>query len=980
VISLVSWESVSFVKRKFLDKGVIIMKAKMLLVLPLLIIVLSIPVFAQDKVDEKATQLIKDYTTDPKFLTPMVDYLPASDTVPSQLQVLGYIAGTPGKLTYYDDIVRYFRALDEKSDRIAVFEMGETDRGVMQIMALVSDAETIANLSRYQEFTKELADPRTCDEARMKQIVGEAKPFYFVSGGLHSPEMGAPEMLMELAYRLAVSETEQVKRIRANVITVIIPVFEVDGWNRQVGWYYRHTKKIENWDDMVRGSSPYWGDYVHHDNNRDGIMVSQRLTKNFFNAFFNFHPQVCLDLHESVPLLYVSTGTGPYYTSLDPLIINEWQWFAFNEVTQLTRYGVPGVWTHGFYTGWYPGYMLWLPNNHNAIGRFYETFGNAGANTFERNVSFGRRGAMTTEWYRPVPPPKKVTWSYRNNINLQQSGVLASLDFTARNRDTILENFWIKGRNAVEAGKNSAPYAWIIPLEQKDPLAARRLLGVLPAQRIELHKLEEDFKLGEKTYPAGSVVVRLDQPYRTIAKTLLEEQVWPKDSQNNPYDATAWTLGLMLGVETCRIDDKSILDAPMAPLDGQALEIAARIDGKRQSEYLLLPPQGTAMMAAYLRLREKGVTVRVADAEFKHGEIILPAGTWVLPGFKVNDETGKGRQVLEVCWELGLRAYAYSNVNLPALRELDLPRLAMYHSWINTQESGWTRFALEKEGIPFTLINDEKVRQGDLLSDFDVIIIPHQGGWGGGARLLRGIDDRFGPVAYTQTEEFKYHGYPDSSEDISGGLGLEGLAAIEKFVHDGGTLITLGTGSSLVTDFGLVRGIFSQNVPNLACPGTILAGTVKQPNNPIAYGYDEHPSIYRSSMPLVSVEKRMQKYVVLQFGTKSPEDEEEEDYTLAYGVLQEEKKPATEEKPQGEKVKLLRGGLLRGGEVLDGTAAVIDAPLGKGRVVLFAFNPMYRWMNQVDFSFVYNAILDWKAPAALREAPEKSGEEKAEAQ
>ena len=474
------------------------MKKFSAMLLAVVLLLGAVPLGAQDKRDEDATKMIHDYTTEAKFLTPLVDYLPASDTVPSTLKVLGHISGTPGTMTYYDDIVRYFRALDDASDCVKVFDIGKSDRGGMMIVAAIADAETIANLERYSGFTAALADPRSCDEARMREIVGEAKPFYMLTGGLHSAETGSPEMLMEMAYRLAVSETEMIKRIRSKVITLILPVLEIDGWNRQVDWYYRYTKAYDDWEDMPPTSPPYWGDYVHHDNNRDGLMVSQTLTKQFFKAFFDFHPQVAHDLHESVPLLYISTGTGPYYTAQDPVTINEWQWFAFNEVTQMTRYGVPGVWTYGFYTGWYPGYLLWLPNNHNAIGRFYETFGNAGANTYEREIGKGGRfGASKVEWYRPLPAPEKVKWSYRNNINLMQSGCLIALDFTARHADTVLENFWIKSNNAVEAGRTQAPYAWIIPPQQKDPLAANRLLDVLRVQRVELHRLTADLTVGE---------------------------------------------------------------------------------------------------------------------------------------------------------------------------------------------------------------------------------------------------------------------------------------------------------------------------------------------------------------------------------------------------------------------------------------------------------------------------------------------------
>jgi hypothetical protein len=226
--------------------------------------------------------------------------------------------------------------------------------------------------------------------------------------------MGSPEMLMELAYRLAVADEPNIKAVRERVITVINPVSEPDGRDRQVDWYHRYTKQRVEWDDGFPRSSPYWGKYTYHDNNRDGLQLSQELTKTANREYFRWYPTVMLDLHESVPLLYVSTGTGPYNETLDPITITEWQLMAQHDVSAATSAGLPGVWTWGFYDGWYPGYLMWMANNHNGIGRFYETFGNAGANTFVRDLSSARfAGDSVTSrlWYRPWPPTRRVRWS-----------------------------------------------------------------------------------------------------------------------------------------------------------------------------------------------------------------------------------------------------------------------------------------------------------------------------------------------------------------------------------------------------------------------------------------------------------------------------------------------------------------------------------------------------------------------------------------
>ncbi|GAG06635.1 unnamed protein product, partial [marine sediment metagenome] len=264
----------------------------------------------------------------------------------------------------------------------------------------------------------------------------------------HSPELGPPEMVMELAYRLIVETRRPFPNIRNQVITLITPVMDVDGRARQVDWYRSNIKGHTDYYDMPPASSPFWGHYTYHDNNRDGIAISQPLTRNYVNGFFEWLPTVSLDLHESVPLLYVAGGTGPYNPNINSVTTTEWHALANYEVSRLTGLGLKGVWTWGFYTGWYPGYLLWVSNNHNTMGRFYETFGNGSAETMERDLKgskFAGKDVLSRQWYRASPPPRKFTWSMRNNTNYMQTGVLASLEMVAHNGPVFLENFYKKG-------------------------------------------------------------------------------------------------------------------------------------------------------------------------------------------------------------------------------------------------------------------------------------------------------------------------------------------------------------------------------------------------------------------------------------------------------------------------------------------------------------------------------------------------------
>ncbi|MGZ5475279.1 MAG: M14 family zinc carboxypeptidase, partial [Thermoanaerobaculia bacterium] len=347
--------------------------------------------FAQTS-DDEYTKQIRLFTTGPQFTTELVDHLPASPTVPTPLKVLGYIAGAEGHLTYAEDVYRYMRALEAASPRVKVFSIGRSEEGREMIVVAVSNEETIAALDRYRDITRGLSDPRKLSDAGARQLIATGKPMYYATGAMHSPETGSPEMLMELAYRLAVEDTPFIRNIRDNVIVLITPVLEVDGRDRMVDlWRYRQKNPTLPTTPLV-----YWGHYVAHDNNRDNIGLALNLSRNVMKAYYDFHPQVIHDLHESVPFLYVSTGTGPYNPSLDPLMIDEWHRMAYHEVNQLTQRGLPGVWTHGFYDGWAPNYMFWIGMGHNTIGRFYETFGNRWPTTENRVV----RAASAREWFR----------------------------------------------------------------------------------------------------------------------------------------------------------------------------------------------------------------------------------------------------------------------------------------------------------------------------------------------------------------------------------------------------------------------------------------------------------------------------------------------------------------------------------------------------------------------------------------------------
>ena len=909
-----------------------------------------------DEVDEEGTREIHKHTTEARYISPMVSYIPEDDKVPSPRDVLGYIAGTEGILTRPEDTIRYFQALADASPNVSLLQTGTTEEGRPMHIAIVTDAANMVRLDEFKGYTAALADPRKTSEQEARAISENAKPIMHITAGLHSPETGPPEMVMELAYRLAVSKHPDIEKIRQNVILIITPVTDVDGRAKVVDWYYRYLQDYESRDYMPSMSPPYWGKYAYHDNNRDGIQMALKLTQVYMDLFLEWHPTYALDLHESVPLLYVSGGTGPYNPNVDPITIREWQWFAHYELAELQRHNMPGVWTWGYYTGWNPSYLLWIANNHNSMGRFYETFGNSSARTMERDLSgrsFAGRKISERTWYRADPPDEKVMWSMRNNTNYMQSGVLASLKLLSNNGPTLLENFYLKGRNAIREGESEPPYAWVIPAEQRDPSRLAYLINQLQRHAIEVDRATADFEVEEGEFKAGDFVVRLDQPYGRHARNLLEIQDFPKDAEQRPYDDVAWTLGLIYRVDTQRIEDERILE--MEDLEGVdgPVSFPGSVGGDDPEAYALKNTGSNSLITARYELRR--YRVHAAEEPFEIDGENFPVGSWI-----VQHRRGLKGVLAKVAEELMLEFHPLEEIPEVPMHELDLPRIALYHNWINTQADGWVRMALEKAGVPFDYIADYTLEKGGLRSRYDVILMAHQGGVSGKA-LVHGRDPKFGVQAYQKTNDFPSHGYVDGARDITGGMGFQGLVRLEEFLDKGGTLLLMGSAGRLATDMGLVRNVTTSRMA-VSTPGSVIQAKVLRRDHPIAYGFEDLNHVFRINGPLYDVPKRFDHWIVLKYGSGPLREDEDEDDTEENGESGEiEGEGDGEEKgPKKGKGKFLLSGYVDKPTELAKKGAIIDIPrIAGGRVILYSFNPMHRYLNHGDFNYVFNALLNW---------------------
>jgi hypothetical protein len=626
-------------------------------------------------------EAIARFTTDPRFVSPWVAYVPASPTVPSPTRYLGHVAGAAGELTPSGPIQAYFRELARASPRVRVETLGHSDEGREILMAAIADEAGIRSLERLKGATAALADPRRTPPEKAEAVIASARPIYYLNASLHADETGSAEMVLELAYRLVVSEQPMIRRIRERMVVLVNPVSEPDGRDKVVDWFYRYLKGRTDYDTLPRQSPPFWGPYVMVDANRDAHQLAFGGTRAVARMFHDWHPAVIHDLHEGIPLLLTWNGTGPYNPNLDPIVQAEFLEMSLHEVTALTALGMPGVSTWNFGEAFGHHYLDSIAMNHNAIGRGYETFGNATAETVVRTID---QSDLTREWYRPWPAPQRTfRWSMRDHVNYAQTAALAALDHVAGRAPEFLRNFYRKAYRSWRAGVEGTPRAFVIPQDQGDRRRVADMVNRLLDQKIEVGRAASAFAVSEGGFAAGDYVVRLDQPYRNYAVDLLLPQRFPAESPHVPYDDVSWSLPVHYGVSAVAVADGRIAEVSLAPLTGP-VEPAGSVAGE-DSAYLLADQGQEAFLAARARL--SGFRVQIAREPFEAAGRTYPRGSWVLPG-----RSGLEAALRSAAAELGLDFHGVVAVPDVPRHDAPLPRVGVFVPWADTDSIGWLRY------------------------------------------------------------------------------------------------------------------------------------------------------------------------------------------------------------------------------------------------------------------------------------------------
>ncbi len=1006
-------------------------------------------------VDAEYTKKILEYTTQPFFVSPLVDYLPASKTVPTPKAVLGDIAGAPGILPYTKQVHDYMRMLEKASPRVKVYSIGHSEEGREMIAVAVSSEANLAHLEENRVRLAKLADPRTIklDDAEADRLIEAAVPVYYITGTIHSPETGAPTALMELAYRLAVDESPYIKDIRNNVITLITPIVETDGRDRMVDLYHWHLAHPKDFYPPLI----YWGKYVGHDNNRDAMAVSLKLTENVLNTFVSSKAQVLHDLHESVPYLYDNTaGDGPFNAWVDPILTNEWEILGWRDVADMTRLGMPGVFTHGNFDTWSPGYLMFIAAMHNGISRLYETFGNGGADTVERQLTPEQYGRT---WFRQDPPLPKAAWSQRNNNNYEQTGLLTSLHYFASEKRLFLKNFYLKAKRSITKPTKEGPAAYVFPADDPRPGAQAALLQILIKQGCEISRATSAFTVklpakkpkpstsaGAETKPgdsqsgadpthepgsqttaaqantgdtgeqkdkdaagkekapaaptvvqlaAGSYIVRMDQPYSRVADALLDHQYWsPNDPQKTPYDDTGWTFGELFNVRVLRVVDAKVLETPMEHVS--EVKLRGGITGG-STVFVINANADTAL--ATLRYRMKDANIAASEQPFEAAGRKFVRGSFII----TDPDVEALRRAVS---ELGLQAVGLASPPQVKSHPVRAARVALLHTWLSTQTEGWWRMALDQMQIPFTYISTQQAaRDTDLRSKYDVILFPPTGR-GDAMAVVNGLPVTWGnPLPWKNTPETPNIGKEDSTDDMRPGLGWDGVARLQDFVHRGGLLITVMDTASLAVNLRMVAGVAVEAPKQMKIVGSVLKSINIDPASPIAYGFGDSLPVYCDNGPIFNLSdvaggrggpRRLGSEPgprpTGRGGLEDPDftpgrplaEAPEEPHAEAWQA-----QPLTDEQrrnnlsviPPASRPRVIFryadakdlqiSGLVEGGGEIAQHAAVIDVPVDAGHVVLFSTNPIYRAETVGNYSLVLNAILNFDSLDTGRKAAEK---------
>ncbi len=859
--------------------------------------------------------------------------LPASaQQVPAPAEIVGFDPGEDYLLADNDQLVRYYETLAEASDRVELHTIGETTRGEPMHLLFISSEENLGQLDRWQSISARLACARDVSDDEARELAREGKAIVWIDSGLHSTERAHSQHAPHLAYHVATDESAETRRIRENVILLLMPLMNPDGHRLVVDWYREHLGTPFETTEAPEIYSEYTG----HDNNRDWFMLLQEESKHIARILYEeWYPQIVFNQHQTGPFparITIPPFAEPVNPHIPAQVVRGANLIGSHMADRFEAEGKSGVISHIQYDMWWNGGMRTAPYFHNQLGILAEVQHNSPTPRYvdpedlPESIVSRAQVVSATEPSIFYPNPWPGGWlTIGESVEYHLTASLATLDIASLRSEQFLHNFYQMGRDQIAAGEEGGPFAYVVVPEQWDSFESTEMLNVLRRGGVEIHEATSSFRADGRTFPAGSHIVYAGQAFRAHVMDLMEPQVYPERAlypggpPEPPYDLAGWTLPIQMGVDVARIEE---------PFTASTREVAERVavrEGRAEGDAgfgYLLSPRSNAAAVAVNRLLAAGDAVGRSAGSFTAGGATQDAGTFVI-------ESGEGtsERVEDLARVLGLDFVGIDSVPETETHSLRSPRVGLYRSWVANIPEGWLRWILDTYEFPLENLWDQDLRDRDL-SEFDIIILPAQD-----------------PEAI-----FRGHARGTMPEQYVGGMATGGVLALQRYVQEGGTLLAFDGATDVIMDqFGLpVRSVLEGvSDDEFFIPGSLLR-IHPRPDHPLTFG-----------MPEDAVGT-----FVTRRGSQS----------RAFRVVpparsEEAQAPAHLVEPifdWGEEELLLSGWALGEGQYLPGRPAALQVREGEGDVILVGFRAGFRGQPRNSFKVIFNSIYAGAAEGLLQ--------------
>jgi hypothetical protein len=851
----------------------------------------------------------------------------AAEAVRPPEAFLGHRVGEDYQLARYEKISAYFRHVADASSRVRVRDIGPTTEGRRMILAEITEEAQPGPLSQAMARQKMVADPRLIpDEKQEQQLVQDSKVVVLVSCNLHSTEIASSQMAMELLYDLATDTTAEVRDILRRVIVVLIPSANPDGLDKVIEWYERSLGKPWEGAGMPWLYHPYAG----HDNNRDWFMLNLQETRLITHVIYKeWLPEVVYDIHQmgsSGARLFVPPFFDPKNPNIHPLNDSMMLIIGGHMAAALTRAGKQGVIHSAMYDNWWQGGFRTVVYRHNMTGILTEAASVLIASPVflrKNELSGGPRGMPDYEVMSNFPDPwPGGWWRLRDIAEYEKIACLSLFTLAARYHDLFKSNVIKQARDALERGAGEPPCAWLVPADQRDPRTAAEMLKVLHATGIEVHQAQAPFTADGVEYPAQTFVLYCRQPYRSHLNDMMERQEYPNRSlypqgpPEAPYDIAGWTLPLQMGVRAVSVNRP--FECQARKLDEISLP-AGKITDAENAGGFLVPAGANDNYRLLNRLFAAGVPVRrvVTPASWKTLlNADVPTGSLFLPDVNALGPVESGILRGISCTLTGIRPKQVTKGL--ASQGLTRPRLGLYQPWVANADEGWTRLVLENFEFKYDSVHNAEIRAGDLRKRYDCLVLP--------SASAKSIVDG---MAVDATEP-----------QYVGGIGSEGIVALQNFVQEGGTLVCLDASCNFPIDYFRIpvrNALRDKAAKEFFCPGSVLRIWVDR-QHPVGYGLPEWVSGYFTRSQAFEVTEK----------PKKPEDSDARNPSVRY---------PTRVIARYSDTVLLESGWIRAPECIADKPAIVEVRYGDGKIILLGFRVQHRAQPHGTFPLLFNAIL-----------------------